>query len=157
MKTITTTCSYCKNSFEKEKKYYLRALKKKTQMFCTLTCANKARDTKQIISCSICKKEFFRRKKEIHPDKNYCSKSCSAVATNKQRIGEFHPNYKGTNYRKIALEHYGAECFNCKNTIVELLQVHHKDKNRDNNSLENLIVLCANCYILVHKKMVRII
>lgn len=32
------------------------------------------------------------------------------------------------------------------NNILELLQVHHKDRNRKNNAEENLIVLCPNCH-----------
>jgi predicted HNH restriction endonuclease len=30
------------------------------------------------------------------------------------------------------------------------LQVHHRDENRKNNALENLVVLCANCHVLLH-------
>lgn len=32
----------------------------------------------------------------------------------------------------------------------EALIIHHKDRNRQNNDLSNLIVLCRNCHCLVH-------
>src|SRR5262249_12260821 len=34
-----------------------------------------------------------------------------------------------------------------------ILQLHHIDKNRENNSLENLTVLCPNCHRALHHKV----
>ncbi len=31
-----------------------------------------------------------------------------------------------------------------------ILVVHHKDKNRENNTIENLEVLCPNCHAIRH-------
>jgi hypothetical protein len=33
---------------------------------------------------------------------------------------------------------------------VGILVIHHKDRNRDNNDLGNLAVLCPNCHALEH-------
>ena len=38
------------------------------------------------------------------------------------------------------------------NVYPACLEVHHKDKNRRNNTRANLVVLCRNCHSLVHHK-----
>lgn len=41
-------------------------------------------------------------------------------------------------------------CKKCGSTDSRTLAVHHKDKNRKNNSISNLMWLCHNCHYLVH-------
>jgi predicted HNH restriction endonuclease len=41
-------------------------------------------------------------------------------------------------------------CVLCKVSDKRILAVHHKDNNRKNNKVENLVWLCHNCHILVH-------
>jgi 5-methylcytosine-specific restriction endonuclease McrA len=49
------------------------------------------------------------------------------------------------------LSEKGSTCERCGyNKCLSALQVHHLDKNRSNNRLENLMVLCANCHCEVH-------
>jgi 5-methylcytosine-specific restriction endonuclease McrA len=38
---------------------------------------------------------------------------------------------------------------------LKRLHVHHKDKNRSNNSRDNLIVLCRPCHLLEHGRVER--
>lgn len=46
-------------------------------------------------------------------------------------------------------------CSRCGyNKHPQLLGIHHKDKNRENNNIENLEVLCANCHSEAHLKHV---
>jgi hypothetical protein len=54
-------------------------------------------------------------------------------------------------YRKI-VQDAGAltECARCGYDNSLVLEVHHKDRDRENNSIENLEVLCANCHKLEH-------
>jgi 5-methylcytosine-specific restriction endonuclease McrA len=52
-------------------------------------------------------------------------------------------------YRKVAFEHFPHRCSECK--TKENLQVHHKDRNRKNNSLSNLQILCSECHRKIHK------
>ena len=66
--------------------------------------------------------------------------------------GDKHPNWKGgiTRYRQIMIrEGIELTCQNCgsKNKI----QIHHKDKNRSNNLVSNLMVLCSKCHANHHK------
>lgn len=45
------------------------------------------------------------------------------------------------------------QCEHCGyDKIPEILGVHHKDKNRNNNNISNLIVLCPNCHSIEHHK-----
>jgi predicted HNH restriction endonuclease len=41
-------------------------------------------------------------------------------------------------------------CNSCKTKDERILAVHHIDKDKFNNSLENLVWLCHNCHFLVH-------
>lgn len=78
----------------------------------------------------------------------------------KRRVGkqkaENHPNWKGgiKVYRKRALRHYGKKCMLCgydENPLA--LEVHHRDGNHNNPSIDNLMVVCANCHrIETYKK-----
>ena len=57
--------------------------------------------------------------------------------------------------RKLAFEFYKMEkkCENCFSKIN--IEVHHRDKNRNNNSKENLQILCKLCHLLLHKVGVK--
>ena len=45
-------------------------------------------------------------------------------------------------------------CTNCAfNQWPQVLQFHHIDRNRKNDSLENLTILCPNCHRAVHHKV----
>jgi len=36
----------------------------------------------------------------------------------------------------------------------EILQVHHRDRNSRNNTLENLLVVCPTCHQLIHNELI---
>lgn len=52
--------------------------------------------------------------------------------------------------RKIAYEVYEPKCVICGFDEFSALQVHHIDQNRNNNDVDNLIVLCANHHCMIH-------
>ena len=54
-------------------------------------------------------------------------------------------------YRKIAFGAYDQECSCCGYSYTPALEIHHIDKDRSNNSVDNLTIVCANCHLLVHK------
>lgn len=64
---------------------------------------------------------------------------------------------KKEKHRKIAFEHYKEySCHRCgwdKWESLSELHVHHKDRNKKNNSIENLEILCSKCHR--HEHMVR--
>jgi len=55
-------------------------------------------------------------------------------------------------YTRIAFENLLSRCNRCKNKDLRVLEVHHKDRNRKNNKIENLEILCANCHKIEHLK-----
>jgi 5-methylcytosine-specific restriction endonuclease McrA len=51
----------------------------------------------------------------------------------------------------------GMGCTNCGfNKWSQILQFHHIDKDRKNNSLQNLMILCPNCHRAVHHRVPEI-
>jgi hypothetical protein len=51
----------------------------------------------------------------------------------------------------------GIGCMNCGfNKWPAILEIHHIDKNRGNDSLDNLCVLCPNCHKAHHRKVAKI-
>lgn len=100
------------------------------------------------IICANCSVEF-----SVTGEKRKNQKTCSyKCATEKYRKGKIHPNYTTGlgSYRNLALNHYGKKCNNCGYTDERALEVHHKDRNRSNNDIANLEVLCSNCHKLEH-------
>ena len=53
-------------------------------------------------------------------------------------------------YQRIAYETYGKICSKCGETEGQI-DVHHKDENRKNNKIINLMVFCAPCHAKFHK------
>lgn len=105
-------------------------------------------------TCPVCSNIFFTNEKT---DSTTCSYSC---ANTHFRSGENNPNYtNGTSanripnrlYRDVAYRAYGYICNRCSFDNSLALQVHHKDRNRLNNDLSNLEVLCSNCHSIEHR------
>ena len=99
------------------------------------------------IQCAYCEKNVKRLKSEINQSNkfNYCSRECG----NKHKA-QLSKKDDSSAYRRNAFEHYENKCAICGyNKEIELLEVHHKDENRKNNNLNNLIILCPLC----HKKL----
>lgn len=84
-------------------------------------------------------------------------KTCSRACANKNRSGS---TYKGRPLKdkvttsrvlkaKIILER-GAKCERCGFQSERILQVHHKDRDRSNNNMANLELICPNCHCEEH-------
>lgn len=103
--------------------------------------------------CPVCSKEFTTYERE---NNTTCSYSC---ANTYFRSGSNNPNFTGSltnrisgrRYRDIAYKVYGKICSKCGYDNALALEVHHKDRNRENNSIDNLEVLCCNCHAIEHK------
>lgn len=104
--------------------------------------------------CPVCSKEFITYEKE---NSTTCGYSC---ANTYFRSGKNNPNYTGSignrisarKYREVAYSTYGKKCNRCAYDNPLALEVHHIDRDRTNNSISNLEVLCCNCHALEHKK-----
>ncbi len=154
------TCSYCGKTF-------LRANhlieKNQTVFYCSIECKNKARETKVDLVCEYCGKQFKRRPSALANSRSghvFCSKKCKDNAQkiydneNASKFSDMVPPHYGTatDYRLLALLNKPAKCERCGYDANPLaLDVHHKDRNRNNNSIDNLEILCANCHAIEHR------
>jgi hypothetical protein len=109
--------------------------------------------------CIKCGNELLGRK-----DKKYCDSTCRSaygswyfrvrkglikkpgVGSGGNQLGQNNHRYKNNikDFSLRAFAQYGKKCNRC-GSLTKLL-VHHQDHNRDNNSIENLEVLCKSCH-----------
>ena len=84
-------------------------------------------------------------------------KTCSRGCANKHRAGIKYnvgrPKDKVKNQQSLKLsllKTRGKKCERCGYQQYKILNVHHKDRDRNNNGLENLELICPNCYAEEH-------
>jgi hypothetical protein len=136
-----TNCSICK------KEIYRRPIEiKRGKVFCSVVCAG-IRCRKEV-SCLMCGKLILA---------GLNKKTCNRICANKYRTGIKYkigrPRDKARTFRVIKLrllEEKGNSCTRCTYNKYEILQVHHKDRNRNNNKLNNLELICPNCHYEEH-------
>lgn len=136
-----TECLICK------KPIYRRPVEiKRGRVFCSKACNGKA-DRKEH-PCVICKSQIL-----ASAHKKTCSRSCANKhrAGIKYKIGR--PKDKAMHQRALKirlLQQRDSSCERCRYNKREILHVHHKDRNRNNNDLENLELICPNCHYEEH-------
>lgn len=149
---ILSICQQC------TKQFYVKPnrIAKGWGKYCSNTCKHLGLITGMKIPCTFCNKLTYKNKKDQNRSASgnfFCNKSCQASWRNSHRVGESHANWISgeSSYRDI-LRRSGATqaCNKCDSNDIRVLAVHHKDKNRQNNNLVNLIWLCHNCHFLVH-------
>ncbi len=124
--------------------------------YCSAKCHHTAMRTGQEKTCSVCGKLSYKTQKSLKGSKSgkfFCSKRCQTLWRNQLYIGDKHKNFKtGEFVYRAVMERARVPktCSLCKTTDYRVLAVHHIDKNRKNNRLENLAWLCHNCHFLVH-------
>lgn len=160
MSIMLKTCLNCEQEFQAE----LREHRRGNAKYCCRSCSAQHRVSnipppEPNLCCAQCDTEFYRNtssKKQATHGFHFCSRACKDSA---QRIGgiiEIQPPHYGDgngihDYRKRAFEHYPHECADCGyDKHVGVLEVHHIDESRDNNAIENLVILCRNCHRLRH-------
>lgn len=139
-----TLCTICgkpiyKRPFEIEKN--------KGNVFCSSACYGvSCRKEKPCIVCG----------KSILSGTN--KKTCSRACANKHRAGI---KYKLHGPRKDKVKNYqalknrlwssGKEiCERCGYGKFKILEVHHRNRDRSNNNIENIELLCPNCHAEEH-------
>lgn len=109
-------------------------------------CGNKHRVK---VKCAWCGQEIERTQSQIEKNKTgffYCCKEHGNLHKNLLRYenGEWD---NSSNYRLKAFNKYEHKCNCCGwDEDERILEVHHIDENRDNNELDNLIILCPTCH-----------
>lgn len=121
--------------------------------YCSKQCCGNALKPKPIRTCQWCNKEF------VHDTYNsqglYCSIQCSGKGSDLKRKANWEKTINERslmkqNAKKILLA--GATgCARCGwNDYLQVLEVHHKDRNHKNNFLSNLELICPNCHSVEH-------
>lgn len=145
-------CKICSEVFYAKPSW----LKNGNGVYCSKDCQNKGRIKGAYILCFLCGEEAYKQKKALDRSKSghyFCNRTCSTQWHNSEFKEEKHGNWKhGTFAYKRILERSDRHvaCVLCTISDIDLLLVHHIDKNRKNNQLENLAWLCHNCHHLVH-------
>lgn len=83
----------------------------------------------------------------------FCSKSCQTKWRNSEFSAVWHRFWKdgSSTYRDVIIKSgIVQECALCHLGDKRVLAVHHKDQNRKNYNLDNLLWLCHNCHHRIH-------
>lgn len=116
------------------------------RVFCGVICYGISQ--RKEIPCTICGKLILA---------GFNKKTCNRACANKNREGiKYHlgsprDKVKSQQALKIKLlKERGRKCERCDYDKYEILQVHHKNRDRKNNNLENLLLICPNCHCEEH-------
>ncbi len=132
-----TNCKTCNKAIYKRPNII-----KKGRVFCSVDCYGQ--DNRKEKPCVVCGTLIMAQ---------YNKKSCSRACANIFRTGIQYkinsPRDKVKTLRSIKirlLKERGAFCERCGYSRIEILQVHHKDRNNKNNDFRNLELICPNCH-----------
>lgn len=124
--------------------------------YCSRKCQHRGQRKGKFVLCEICHKETWKTPKDFRKSKSgkfFCSKSCQTKWRNNIFVGEKHANWRGGEftYQRIMKQYkIPPVCNGCKINDKRVLIIHHKDSDRKNNNIKNLIWLCRNCHYLIH-------
>lgn len=157
---VNHVCQFCQQTFNVLLKEHNRG----GGLYCSKKCVSESLKKTRINNekCNLCNAEFYitnSRKKASKSQFVFCSRKCKNKA---QAIGNgfdsMLPSHYGLSdsgksetYRRIAFENHPNHCHDCQwNVHLAVLDVHHIDLNRKNNSPENLMILCPTCHTVRH-------
>lgn len=118
--------------------------------YCSRQCYHKAQRLKGTVeyTCKHCSMKFLGAPSH---KRVYCSRACVSKSEKSIWKANYTTVRKNMKRRKLL-----TECQRCgysKN--LNILGVHHRDRDRNNNELSNLEVLCANCHSEEHNKHIE--
>jgi hypothetical protein len=116
------------------------------KVFCTMVCYGAF--SRKEKPCAVCKKPIL-----ASFNKKTCSRACSNIyrAGIKYNIGRPKDKVRSQQALKIRLlEERGRVCERCEYDKYQILEVHHRNRNRQDNNLENLLLICPNCHAEEH-------
>ena len=111
--------------------------------------------TRHELICAYCGKTFTRTKAALLNSRSglyFCCRECKDLSqrlSSGEAFNDIRPDHYGVgaNYRDIAFRTYEHKCACCGwDEDIRILEVHHIDSNRENNNVENLVILCAICH-----------
>lgn len=153
---ITKQCLQCNSDFKAD----IYGIKRGFSKFCSLKCATKFNgnlrpNSEPNVTCAHCQKKFYKNASKLKLSKSGLHFCCREHKDSAQSVlRELYPSHHHalkTSYRKIAFLTYPKICQRCNYSNELATVVHHKDRNRNNNDISNLEVLCANCHMIEHQ------
>lgn len=165
-KNTITKCLCCEEEFTD--------LKSNNRKFCSSSCSatfnnklkvkiekeikvkpKRERDYRSVGVCLNCECEII--KNDGKGERKYCSLECQSIFKVKSKFekiknGDITLNFK--QYKKYLIHKYGNKCMDCGWDKVNSysgkvpIELEHIDGNSENNSLDNLKLLCPNCHSL---------
>ena len=160
-KTVNKDCLCCGKNFEAR----LSEIKRGSGKFCDLKCVAEYRfrinpkpKAKPNCICIYCKKEFYKcesKKKKSRSGLHFCCRKHKDLGQRLESgLKAIHPPHYGDGkwtYRRKAFEEYEHKCNKCGwGDHIPVLEVHHKDRNRKNDNIDNLEILCPTCHLTHH-------
>lgn len=145
-------CKKCNRGFYAKPSWILKG----HGVYCSNKCRYLGARKGKEVPCFACGKKSYKQPKALtrsQSGKFFCTKSCQTKWRNSVYVREKHANWKGggASYRHLMhAQNIPPICTLCQNQDVRVLAVHHVDKDRSNNRIENLSWLCHNCHHLVH-------
>jgi hypothetical protein len=153
-KGVVLSCELCQKEFISRKDQLRR--------FCSKECSSLDRRKREISTCANCNIEFETKlscQKASKSGFRFCSRACKDKAQCIGGIKEIMPPHFGTGkssrayrnlYRQLT-QNENLCCLRCSYNEFECgIDIHHIDRDRNNNVLENLIALCAPCHRALH-------
>lgn len=105
--------------------------------------AKRDRDAKNYRNCKVCNKEYYGYGK-------HCSKECYLRGNENTRIATILCGMASAEVVRNYLIKKDRKCTECNlylwNNKPIILELHHKNGDKGNNSLDNVILLCPNCH-----------
>lgn len=165
MATIPKNCLNCNKEFQAQVKEVNRGGAKYCSRSCSASHNRKAHfeeAMKPNAECAYCHVPLYRNNGGRSKSRSglfFCSRDHKDLAQRLSGVKEFHPrhygtrtgNSPGTDYRNVAFRNLPHKCNMCEyNKHPSLLVVHHIDRDRANNRLENLEILCPTCHAEIH-------
>lgn len=86
-------------------------------------------------------------------NKKTCSRSCANIHRKGVVYKVGAPKDRAKSVRAIKaklIKIRGGKCERCDYDVLEVLHIHHKNRNRRDNSFENLELICPNCHFEEH-------
>jgi len=138
-----TVCFVCNKQIYKRPS---QIKQNKKHVFCSMNCFGIS--CRKEIPCLVCGKMILSGL-----NKKTCSRSCSNINRTgvKYHLGSPRDKVKSQKALKLKLlKARGGFCERCGYSKIKILQVHHKNRDRKNNDLENLELVCPNCHYEEH-------
>ncbi len=138
-----TKCSICDKLVYKRPSQIKRGVER---IFCSMACYGVS--CRKEIPCVVCEKLILSGK-----NRRTCSRSCANINRAGIRYKINSPRDKAKSQKTLKIRLLSTrerKCERCSYENYHILQVHHKDRNRNNNSINNLELICPNCHCEEH-------